>query len=123
MSEDNAGEKKMVSVTWASLFREGFDTIDEAIAWVKSIEDGTTTEFVPVHGRIAGYHVIQGERAVPIQAFDPPIKEGSAVIIVDVNSVHYYAGNGVSIATNDDGKKLFYPHVNVDIEYEPAEVS
>ena len=104
----------------ASLFGPGHPSFQAALEWIARINSGEITSFAPIHGKIAGYHVEPSDAATPVQKFDPPIKPETEVRVTAVNEA-----SNISIVpdTDNPGVSYFYPHVNVDVEYEAAEQS
>lgn len=103
----------MQTQTRASLFGPAHAQFDGAKDWSDRIRSGEITAFVPIIGRVAKYHVEPDDQEIPVQKFDPPIREGSEVRVMRVNKV----GN-ISLASDGEGNPIFFPHVNVDVEYE-----
>lgn len=103
----------MNKMYFASLFGPPQATFDEAQKWAEDLALGNIKSFVPVLGKIAGYHVEQNNSQIPVQKFDPPLREGQEVTVLSVNKF----GN-VSLMRDEEGVLRFYPHVNANVEYD-----
>lgn len=102
----------------ASLFGPAHASFDAARGWIANVRDGVVSTFVPIHGKVAGYHVEKTAINVPVQAFNPPIKPESEVQIIKLNE----SGNiAIMPDTDSPGSSYYYPHINVDVGYEAAE--
>jgi hypothetical protein len=97
---------------YASLFGPGQASFEEAQEWIRQLNDGEIKWFVPVHGKIAGYHAEPCNTQVPIQRFDPPLGDGQEVKVLFINK----SGN-ISLMRDDEGVLRFFPHINANIEY------
>jgi len=101
--------------TGASLFGPAHPNFDAAKGWITNVQAGVITEFAPIHGKVAGYHVEPNDNNVPVQGFDPPIKPESEVRIIKLNE----SGNIAIMPDADNpGSSYFFPHINADVEYE-----
>lgn len=102
------------SVEGADLFDGPFDSMELATAAVDQFESGRRTEFVPVHGRVAGYHIYPREKHVPIQGFPDDYEEGMPVTVTFLKRV-----GDISLMRDEDGNMKFYPRVRCNVEYGP----
>lgn len=103
----------MHKLYFASLFGPGQTSFEEAQDWARRLALGEIKSFVPVHGKVAGYHVEHSNSQIPVQMFDPPLREGQEVTVLFVNKF----GN-VSLMRGEEGVLRFYPHVNANVEYD-----
>lgn len=102
----------MKKLYFASLFGPGQKSFDEAQDWARQLAMGEIKSFVPVLGKVAGYHVEQNSSQIPVQKFDPPLKEGQEVTVMFINKF----GN-ISLMRDESGVMWYYPHVNANVEY------
>lgn len=102
----------------ASLFAPACRTFEAAQGWIATVQSGEVTSFVPIHGKVAGYHVEADDQNVPLQKLTPPVKPETEVRILKVNHI----GN-ISIVPDKDDSTVahYYPHINVDVAYEAVE--
>ncbi|GEM_PF-2594421 len=101
-------------VEGADLFDGPYDSMELATAAVDHFESGRRTEFVPVHGRDAGYHIYPREKHVPIQGFPEDYEAGMPVTVTFLKRV-----GDVSLMRDEEGTMKFYPRVRATVEYGP----
>lgn len=103
----------MHKMYFASLFGPGQASFEEAQDWARRLALGEIKSFVPVLGKVAGYHVEHSNSQIPVQRFDPPLPPDQEVRVLFVNKF----GN-VSLMRGEEGVLRFYPHVNANVEYD-----
>ncbi len=102
--------------TNAALFAPPLTSVPAAERWLDEIQAGHITSFRPIHGKVAGFHVVVNMAAVPLQKI--PLlyqrdQETPMVRVTKVNHVH-----GCTIQQQTEGSVLCYPHLNLDIEWD-----
>jgi hypothetical protein len=103
-------------VEGADLFVGPYDSFDAAQAAIEEFKSGEKTEFMPVHGKIAGYHIDPREKHVPIQEFPDGFGEGMPVTVTFLKRV-----GDISITRPGGlgGVPRFFPRIRATVEYGP----